>query len=297
MASNINPNNIDTAYPVAGQDNDSQGFRDNFTNIKSNFEFAENEIEDLQSKVILKSALTGTSLDNDMSGAIISAATLKDPRESVDTLGTITGTATVNVADAPYQTVTTSGSITLAFNGWPSSGHSKVRVAITIANTSHTVTLPVAVDRGLEAIRGLENQIITFGSAGTYEFEFSTINGGSSIAIQDLNRSTFSANSIEQDPVESGDSTIPDVNLSYLGTWVTTSGGPGELNLGAGYEGQLKSFALTADNGDCVINIASAGWNAGSSGTVTLNDIGDGCILQYMNSSWFVVGNNGCTIA
>ena len=27
MSSNINPNNIDTTYPVAGQDNDSQGFR------------------------------------------------------------------------------------------------------------------------------------------------------------------------------------------------------------------------------------------------------------------------------
>ena len=40
MSSNINPNNIDTAYPVAGQDNDSQGFRDNFTNIKTNFSSA-----------------------------------------------------------------------------------------------------------------------------------------------------------------------------------------------------------------------------------------------------------------
>ena len=38
MTSAINPNNIDSAYPVAGQDNDSQGFRDNFTNIKTNFE-------------------------------------------------------------------------------------------------------------------------------------------------------------------------------------------------------------------------------------------------------------------
>ena len=35
MASNINPNNIDGTYPVAGQDNDSQGFRTNFTNIKT----------------------------------------------------------------------------------------------------------------------------------------------------------------------------------------------------------------------------------------------------------------------
>jgi len=69
MSSNINPNNIDTAYPVAGQDNDSQGFRDNFTNIKTNFEFAAEEINDLESKVLLKSALTGTTLDNDMGGA------------------------------------------------------------------------------------------------------------------------------------------------------------------------------------------------------------------------------------
>jgi hypothetical protein len=38
MASQINFNIIDGTYPVAGQDNSSQGFRDNFTNIKNNFE-------------------------------------------------------------------------------------------------------------------------------------------------------------------------------------------------------------------------------------------------------------------
>jgi hypothetical protein len=48
MASNINPNNINGNYPVAGQDNDSQGFRDNFTNISNNFSFAATEITGLQ---------------------------------------------------------------------------------------------------------------------------------------------------------------------------------------------------------------------------------------------------------
>ena len=48
MASNIDVTNIDTAYPVAGQDNDSQGFRDNFTNINQNFVEAKAEIEALQ---------------------------------------------------------------------------------------------------------------------------------------------------------------------------------------------------------------------------------------------------------
>ena len=48
MASNIVPGNVDETYPVAGQDNSSQGFRDNFSAIKTNFTNAKTEIEDLQ---------------------------------------------------------------------------------------------------------------------------------------------------------------------------------------------------------------------------------------------------------
>ena len=49
MASTINPNNIDITYPIAGQDNDTQGFRDNFRNIKNNLNTARQEITILQS--------------------------------------------------------------------------------------------------------------------------------------------------------------------------------------------------------------------------------------------------------
>lgn len=49
MASSIISTTIDETYPVAGQDNDSQGFRDNFNIIKDNFAFAKDEIETLQS--------------------------------------------------------------------------------------------------------------------------------------------------------------------------------------------------------------------------------------------------------
>ena len=66
MTSQINPNNIDGTYPVAGQDNDSQGFRDNFTNLRNNLTFAKAEIEDLQNKAVLKSALLNTTLSNDL---------------------------------------------------------------------------------------------------------------------------------------------------------------------------------------------------------------------------------------
>ena len=72
MASNINPNNIDGTYPVAGQDNNSQGFRDNFTNTKTNFQYAAAEITDLQNKAVLKAALTGQTLNNNMNGSVLS---------------------------------------------------------------------------------------------------------------------------------------------------------------------------------------------------------------------------------
>ena len=122
MSSNINPNNIDGAYPVAGQDNNSQGFRDNFTNTKTNFQYAADEITDLQNKAVLKSALSGTTLNNNMNGSILSNATVQDIAQTRVALGTLSGSVTVNYASGSYQTVTTGGSISLAFSNFPAAG-------------------------------------------------------------------------------------------------------------------------------------------------------------------------------
>ncbi len=51
MASTINSNNINILYPIAGQDNDTQGFRDNFRNIKNNLSTAAQEITALQASL------------------------------------------------------------------------------------------------------------------------------------------------------------------------------------------------------------------------------------------------------
>ena len=48
MASTIDDTSIDATFPVAGQDNNSQGFRDNFNTVKSNFVAAKSEITTLQ---------------------------------------------------------------------------------------------------------------------------------------------------------------------------------------------------------------------------------------------------------
>lgn len=65
MASNIVSDTIDAAYPVAGVDNDTQGFRDNFSIIKQNFQSAYTEITALQAnsaRLDSENTFDGTSL-------------------------------------------------------------------------------------------------------------------------------------------------------------------------------------------------------------------------------------------
>ena len=210
MASSINPNDIDGSYPVAGQDNNSQGFRDNFTNIKTNFTSAANEITDLQNKVILKSALTGTTLDNNMSGALIYDALIQDFAAQKVTISTTSGAIAVNYASGHYQSITTSGSISLSFTNFPTNGtYGYIKLQINITNAAHLVTLPSAVSLGVAGIQGISPTppaagpyTITF-TAGTYELAFGTYNGGSTVTIFDLNRglTNFSGADITLDDV------------------------------------------------------------------------------------------------
>ena len=292
MASSINPNNIDTAYPVAGQDNDSQGFRDNFTNIKTSFTYAKAEIEDLQSKAILKSALSGSSLSNDFAGAEVTAMRVTDLRETKTAKGTVSGTVTVDIDEGGYQTVTTSGSISLAFSNWPSTGQfSKVRVSITVGNVSHTVTLPAAVSVGVEGITGISSNVITFPEVGTYDFEFSTDDNGSTITVLDLNRGKENVRYNSEDLAASAAASL-DVTASYFATSAAET-----ATLAAGVEGQLKVFAMNADAGDMVITVTNCGWKTSGTGTITFDTIGQGCTLMYLNSKWMCIGNNGATFA
>ena len=191
MASNINANNIDGTYPIAGQDNDSQGFRDNFTNIKTNFTNAKSEIEDLQSKVVLKSALSGTSLDNSGGAALLNDYELRDMSETRVAKGTTSGTVTVNYAEGGYQTLTTNGNISLNFSNFPASGKlGRVRVEVSLASVSHTLTLPAAVTIGADSLQGIvpATKVITFDAVGTYILEFTTDDAGTTIAVNDLTR-------------------------------------------------------------------------------------------------------------
>ena len=294
MTSNINPNNIDGAYPVAGQDNNSQGFRDNFTNTSTNFQFAADEITDLQNKAVLKAALTGTTLDNNMQGSVLSNAQLQDMSETVVPLGTVSGTTTINYSLGSVQTLTTNGAVSLAFTNFPVAGTAGVvTVQVTVANVIHTLIFPAAVSINARGIQGLNtaNNTISFSSTGVYSFTFTTSNGGTTVTVSEVNKQIQPFNNSSENLTDTSAANLA-LTTSYFST-VTAS----TATLAAGVNGQIKTFAMYAESGNMVITVTNAGWKTSGTGTITFNAIGEGCILQYVNSKWICIGNNGAAFA
>jgi len=295
MTSAINPNNIDGAYPVAGQDNNSQGFRDNFTNTSTNFQYAADEITDLQNNAVLKSALAGTTLNNNMQGSILSNAQLQNMSQTVLPLGTVSGSVTINYTVAPYQTLTTNGAITFGFSNWPAAGiGGSVVVQVTVADTSHTLTFPTAVSVNTCGIQGLNTStnVLTFAATGVYTFAFTSVNGGSTISIAEVNKEIQPFNNSAEALINGAGA-----NLALTTSYFTTTSAE-TATLAAGVAGQVKVFsAVDVTSGNMVITVTNAGWKSSGTGTITFNARGQGCTLQYTNSKWFCIGNNGAVFA
>jgi len=92
LTSNINFAAINENFPVAGQDNDTQVFRDNFDTIKTNFSAAKTEIEDLQDNV----ARTDTT--SDFNYNTVTTVTLQDAVQLKRDYGAAIVTATQEVS-------------------------------------------------------------------------------------------------------------------------------------------------------------------------------------------------------
>lgn len=146
MASNINSADIDALYPVAGQDNDSQGFRDNFSTIKNSLSTAASEITALQDKTagVAASAIVegGSTVGGDWSGFYIQDANFRANVEEVYAIGNVSSNQNVNWTNGHYQTVQAGNAINLTLADWPTTGKlGKMRLAITSDGSTRTVTI------------------------------------------------------------------------------------------------------------------------------------------------------------
>lgn len=198
MSSQITPNSINQNYPVAGVDNNSQGFRDNFTSIKNNFTITAREINDLMDKVVVKAPLTYGSTpaatNNSFADEVIETAAFKDcSLVTASKSSSTAGTLTIDYTDGSFQTVTLSGSSvtsTLAFSNFPPSGkYGEVRVRFYVTNVTHTVTLPAAVSLFDRALTNYDQstRIISFPSTSAYyDLIFGSADAGGSVSVSEV---------------------------------------------------------------------------------------------------------------
>ncbi len=121
MTSQIDNTSIDSTFPIAGKDNDSQGFRDNFASIKNNFAYAKEEIQDLQNKAILKSALEGETLNNDLGGSNISNGNHTN-FHGTSYSQTVSSTANIDIEKGSMQSFILTDNSTFTFTNWPDTG-------------------------------------------------------------------------------------------------------------------------------------------------------------------------------
>jgi hypothetical protein len=115
--SDIVSSNINELFPVQGQDNPSQGFRDNFLYIKQGLATAKVEITDLQNNSAKKNA------DNNFNGHVLENVIVNHVSEFFRNKGNVSGVGvTASVIEAQVQKLRFTSNSTLRFTGWPSIG-------------------------------------------------------------------------------------------------------------------------------------------------------------------------------
>jgi len=212
-------NAINIGFPIAGVDNDSQGFRTNFSKIQSALGVASTEISNLQLSV---SSPADLILNNYEPFEVFNKGDVDD-----GTMVFLTG----NFNKPAYYNN----------NKW----HVFTGTGITLTGSSYIEDAADVNATGRLLLSS--SQLLT-------------------------NRGTSNLYA----------------TASYFNTTAAST-----ATLAAGTAGLIKTFIMSADGGDMVITVTNAGWKSSGTGTMTFSNIGNGCTLQYINSKWYCIGNNG----
>lgn len=297
MTSQITSSSIDENFPVAGQDNDSQGFRDNFFIIKDGLATAASEISVLQLDTVKINS------PNNFNGSLLENAITNQLYGKVFPIVT-SGTTTIDYTSGEYHIVTVSGNHALRFVGFAGSDeepvYAKIRLELSPNNlagsTGWNVTFNTLAGGSVIGTVGFptpgQNPTINVGNNADSKtiVDVWTTNGKDFYA--DLVVSPKQGFYTGSENLEASTAASTGVSASYFSTAAAETS-----TLAAGVEGQIKTFAMFADSGNMVITVTNAGWKSASTGTITFDTIGQACTLQYLNGKWFCVGNNGAVFA
>ena len=192
MASNISTTLLNENFPVAGIDNDSQGFRDNFNVIKSGLDNASTEITDLQDNV------ARLDQDNDFDGNELQNAETVTVSNKINTslsTGTTEVTHRIDWDLGSVHVIQAANDVTLNLARFTNGTECRMRLYLTGDNTDRQVTIQsqggsVATD-GNAAWTG---KVITVNnSSNPVVVDASTYNGGSLVLLSYVGQFTTQA--------------------------------------------------------------------------------------------------------
>ena len=176
---NIYISKIDETFPRAGQNNDSQGFRDNFANIKLALNYSSEDIEDLQSKAVVKRPIGNSNVvDNDMNWVDITRAQLKSFSETYYDLGPVSDYQEVDYSLGTIQRLQLTQDLAIQFINFPPVGQfGRLKIWFSVLNKRHKVILPESIVYGINNNQIVNGQIV-FPDPGDYLLEIGSVDHG-----------------------------------------------------------------------------------------------------------------------
>lgn len=142
----ITTTDLDTEFPVPGQDNDSQGFRDNFTVINDNFTASKARLEDLETYSVRNEA-NNTFLPLSTGGtARLINPTLQNQVEVRYDVGAVSTNATIDFSgeeSGNYQTIVLEGDTELTIDAatvHDSGYYGKITLHVSATGNTHNLT-------------------------------------------------------------------------------------------------------------------------------------------------------------
>ena len=163
------------------------------------------------------------------------------------------------------------------------------KVAVTAPATSATLT--IADGKTLTA-----NNSITF--AGTDATVMTFPSTSASVARTDAAQ-TFTGTQTFSNAVTTGVQSLSGagaVNVTTFTTAFTSTATGNALTLADGVAGQLKAIVYVAEAAGADTGVLTP-TNFGNGTTITFNAVGESVLLQFIGTDWWIISNNGATVA
>lgn len=182
--------NINVTFPVAGQDNDTQGFRDNYSNIKNGLLALAGEVTTLQSD---SAYITQT---NNFQQNIIQNASLQSVSSVIGThvLGAIGGNQTVDYTEGNFQRWNITSATNFSFTNWPvdaNSNYTYGSVVLELSGAVASVATPTSVTFlatkvSLDTSNTQLQNPVSLTTSSVVRYEVSSWNGNNEIFVRFL---------------------------------------------------------------------------------------------------------------